>query len=84
MGVSQVSFSPFFMNLKEINMAKLKDISKAQVLYDALMIVTGGEKYLIRDICDTLTNKEMNNATGNKEIADICDRINFHLIQQGY
>ena len=59
-------------------MTKLKDISKAQVLYDALMIVTGGKKYQIRDICDSLTEND------NVEIADICSRINFHLIQQGY
>jgi len=56
-------------------MAKLKDISKAQVLYDALMIVTDGKKYKIRDICDIL------DAT---EIGSEASRINFHLIEQGY
>jgi hypothetical protein len=59
-------------------MAKLKDISKAQVLYDALMIVTDGKKYQIRDLCDTLTN------TGNLTICNICNEINVHLIEQGY
>jgi hypothetical protein len=62
-------------------MAKLKDISKAQVLYDALMIVTGGKKYQIRDICDSLM-------IDNVEITDqmhvICGQINSHLIEQGY
>jgi len=62
-------------------MTKLKDISKAQVLYDALMIVTGGKKYQIRDICDSLM-------IDNVEITDqmhvICGQINSHLIEQGY
>ena len=63
-------------------MVKLKDICKAQVLYDALMIVTDGKKYQIRDICDSLMGDE------NVEITDqmhvICGQINSHLIQQGY
>jgi len=62
-------------------MAKLKDICKAQVLYDALMIVTDGKKYQIRDICDSLM-------IDNVEITDqmhvICGQINSHLIEQGY
>ena len=62
-------------------MAKLKDISKAQVLYDALMIVTGGKKYQIRDICDILEPKD---CIGKGIIATICGQINVHLIEQGY
>ena len=57
-------------------MTKLKDICKAQVLYDALMIVTGGKKYVIRDICDRLD--------GYDEIGTEAARINVHLIEQGY
>ena len=66
-------------------MAKLKDISKAQVLYDALMIVTDGKKYQIRDLCDTLIeNPDIIADTGNLTICNICNEINVHLIEQGY
>ena len=66
-------------------MAKLKDISKAQVLYDALMIVTDGKKYQIRDICDALVNDANYKFSDVKpEIGDIAGQINTHLIEQGY
>ena len=66
-------------------MAKLKDISKAQVLYDALMIVTGGKKYQIRDICDALVNDANYKFSDVKlETGNICNQINDHLIEQGY
>ena len=66
-------------------MVKLKDICKAQVLYDALMIVTDGKKYQIRDICDSLMadeNGEWVEITDQMHV--ICGQINSHLIQQGY
>jgi len=68
-------------------MAKLKDLSKAQVLYDALMIVTDGEKYAIREICDILSDNDIHKREDIKvyeQVIDVCGRINFHLIQQGY
>ena len=70
-------------------MAELKDISKTQVLYDALMIVTDGKKYQIRDICDSLVSSadykfSMGTGISTSEVGAICDEINSHLIEQGY
>ena len=66
-------------------MAKLKDISKAQVLYDALMIVTDGKKYQIRDICDSLVSSaDYKFSDVTSEVGAVCDEINSHLIEQGY
>ena len=66
-------------------MAKLKDLSKAQVLYDALMIVTSGNKNTIRDICNALQAEDVHgNICDNHEISSVAGRINFHLIEQGY
>ena len=64
-------------------MTELKDICKAQVLYDALMIVTDGKKYQIRNICDSLMGDE-NIEEITDQIHVICGQINSHLIQQGY
>ena len=70
-------------------MAKLKDLSKAQVLYDALMIVTSGKKQIIREICNVLQSDDgyitdLESVDDSKEISSIAGQINFHLIQQGY
>jgi len=54
----------------------IKDKSKAQVLYDALMFVTDGKKYLIRDICDSLIDAD--------KLKLVSWEINKHLIEQGY
>ena len=73
-------------------MAILKDINTAQILYDALMITTNGDKYAIREICDLLSDElelsrkahKVADCKVHKNVIHSCDRINFHLIEQGF
>ena len=67
-------------------MTELKDISKSQVLYDALMIVTEGRKYQIKDICYALINDTGSewDSTTLSVISSLCKEIDEHLTKQGY